>query len=669
MFFFNTTSFNNNNFESFILNNDLGMHIFYVLSFISFFFLVNFCISLRIEISKVRLSLLSFISLIFIFFFIFINYRFIFLNFNEFILFDTNSLTETKNFTNLFLNTLNFNVFETTFRENYFFIFSVLLASFFLLFLFLGFSDQQFLNQNKNFEFIWLLWLFFISAILLFLSWTFIEVFICLECLSFCSYILISLERSKKLSSISGIRYLIISAVPSVFLLLGIILIYKKNISFDLNFLDFIINSSNNIEFLSTKYNYPLNPTEWLESQNFTQSNISGKNILYIDVNPDAPYAELFINKTKNFTHKNFAENLFLNLTTQESFFNLTNTTYFYTLIFISIFFILSNLSFKLTAAPFHFWAPVIYNNGLLSSVIFLNVFLKLVIFLFLIIFINLTNNFFDNEIKMLILVFALLSFIFGSGGAINERFIKRFFVYSSMVDVGFILLLFSFYNLEKIKNILLYILIYNLSSMTIWFFLLCVRKHTKFITNLTNILNNNITLKFIFSFIIFSMAGIPPFAGFFIKYNVLKDILNFENFFISFFILFITILTLFYYLRLIKIIIFDEINFNITTNLKNNNFKFLIFGFLFNILIFFLILMQESFIIFFDKLVLQLFMENFTITNPTSQAEESFKILDKTIIVISPEEQARQFYVGFVNRTNTFLETFHRIDVTKQNF
>jgi NADH:ubiquinone oxidoreductase subunit 2 (subunit N) len=70
-----------------------------------------------------------------------------------------------------------------------------------------------------------------------------IEVFIALECLSFCSYILISLERSKKLSSISGIRYLIISALPSALLILGIIFLYKQNVSFDLKFLE-LTNSS-----------------------------------------------------------------------------------------------------------------------------------------------------------------------------------------------------------------------------------------------------------------------------------------------------------------------------------------------------------------------------------------------------------------------------------------
>jgi|GEM_PF-5376006 NADH:ubiquinone oxidoreductase subunit 2 (subunit N) len=65
-----------------------------------------------------------------------------------------------------------------------------------------------------------------------------IEIFIALECLSFCSYILISLERSKKLSSISGIRYLIISALPSALLILGIIFLYKQNVSFNLTFIE-----------------------------------------------------------------------------------------------------------------------------------------------------------------------------------------------------------------------------------------------------------------------------------------------------------------------------------------------------------------------------------------------------------------------------------------------
>ena len=78
---------------------------------------------------------------------------------------------------------------------------------------------------------------------------------------------------------------------------------------------------------------------------------------------------------------------------------------------------------------------------------------------------------------------------------------------------------------------------------------------------------------------------------------------------------------------------------------------------------------MQESFIIFFDKLVLQFFMENFTVQNNLIQ-DTNANINNLTeIVVVSPEEQARQFYAGFVNRTNSFLETFHQIDISKQNF
>ncbi len=484
-----------------------------------------------------------------------------------------------------------------SFRGSQFFILSSFFCLFFLMLLFVGFSDQQFLNQNKNFEFIWLLWLFVISGLLLLMTdFNLIEVFIALECLSFCSYILISLERSKKLSSISGIRYLIISALPSALLILGIIFLYKQNVSFDLTFIE--LTNTNDFMLGKDVINNALEDKEltfWQkESQKpLVQSLGTSTQVIFNNVESKKLFDQIF-----NFN--NFIVNENDKFLVQFQNFNII---YFYTLILISLFFIISNLSFKLSAAPFHFWAPVIYNNGLLSSVIFLNILLKLVIFLFLIVFVGAISNLMEYEIKNLFLFFALMSFFFGAGGAINERFIKRFFVYSSMVDVGFILLVFSFYDLNKVKNILLYLLIYNLSSMIIWFFLLVVRKHTKFLTNLSNILNNNNLMKFIFSFVIFSMAGIPPFGGFFIKYNILKDIVNSENMWLSFIVLLFTILTLFYYLRLIKIVMFDNINNTKASNIKNNNFKYILFALLLNFVVFFLIFMQESFLIIFDEI------------------------------------------------------------------
>jgi NADH:ubiquinone oxidoreductase subunit 2 (subunit N) len=86
-------------------------------------------------------------------------------------------------------------------------------------------------------------------------------------------------------------------------------------------------------------------------------------------------------------------------------------------------------------------------------------------------------------------------------------------------------------------------------------------RKNIKFLTNLKIILANNFFLNLIFAINIFSMAGIPPLAGFFIKFDVLYYVLYSSNFYLTFFILLITVINFFYYLRLIKIVYFESIN------------------------------------------------------------------------------------------------------------
>lgn len=573
----------NFNFE--IFETEVGFILPTLVCLILFIFLIKFCLSLRIEVSKVRLSFLSFISFFFLVIFLIVGIPTLFTksSFYDF-------YTECSNYISyneIFNQSIN-EASVTTYRENYFIIFAIFLFVFFMILLFLSFSDFQFIDQSKNFEFIWLLWLFFISSILLILSWNFIEIFICLECISFCSYILISLERFKKLSSTSGIRYLIISSIPSVFLLLGIILLYKKDASYDLFFTNFVDTSISN-----TQLSWLVNLSESQNSdsiENFLKNNYIFNSLSIFPNNNN-----IILNYNNDFENfSNYSINSFNNI----------QITYFYSLVLVSLIFIFSNLFFKLSAAPFHFWAPVIYNNGSLGGVIFLNIFLKIVIFIFFIILNNVFINYFENEISNMIIFFALTSFIFGSIGAISERFIKRFFVYSSMVDVGFILVMFSFYSIEQIKNILLYIVIYNLSSMTIWFFFMCMRNQTKFITNLNNMLNNNLTLKLLFSFVIFSMAGLPPFAGFFIKYNVMKDLLDFEAYMFAMFVFTMTIVSLFYYLRLIKILFFDKARGYQYVNLKNIKFKSILFILTFFILTFFIVILPESLVLIFDSVL-----------------------------------------------------------------
>lgn len=108
------------------------------------------------------------------------------------------------------------------------------------------------LYHNKDFEFTFLILLFFVSSFCLFLCTDLISIFITLECLSLCSYVLIGLERKNKLNAITGIRYLILSTIPSSFFILGCIFLFEyygtfvqKNLEILIEFND-VTNEVNN---------------------------------------------------------------------------------------------------------------------------------------------------------------------------------------------------------------------------------------------------------------------------------------------------------------------------------------------------------------------------------------------------------------------------------------
>ena len=309
-----------------------------------------------------------------------------------------------------------------------------------------------------------------------------------------------------------------------------------------------------------------------------------------------------------NFNFNNFLTNnpLYQNLfNNSDLFFNESNFTflsYFIISIILILVFLIINFSFKVTAAPFHIWAPTIYNEGTLSSVIFLSIFTKLVLFLFAINLFDVYLGFLRETWIYIFLILGLLSIIIGSFSAINEKFIKKFFVYSSMIDVGFLFLAFSFFpNLQAYGYIFLYLFVYNLSSLIIWFFISYIRNDTKFLTNLISILNKSWPIQFIFSLVIFSMAGIPPFAGFFIKLNILIGLESTERNALVFLVLLFTILSLFYYLRLIKIIQFDNISFDFFTNFVKPNVLFFASLFIF-ILIFFIFFVNQNLLVIFQE-------------------------------------------------------------------
>lgn len=535
---------------------------------ISLMFLIIFFLNFLIEenINKVK-----YIHLIVVFFFFCLIFNSEFY-LNSFFLdnFSNNDTTE------IFYNLIDEN---KLFYCHFIFFASIII----LTILFFGFYQNTLMKYSKDFEFTFLILLFFISSLCLFFSTQFIEVFICLECISFCSYVLIGMERVNKLNAITGIRYLILSTIPSCLVILGGIFIYENYGSFILNNVELFLESfapiNNDVSFFEnvTLFN-------GLKSVPIT-SEINGY----------------------WFDHLTSLESL----SQLVGFENLVLHDYFLVSIYLAIIMVLINLLFKITGAPFHVWAPVIYNQGPLSSVTFLATFSKFIIVLFLI---NLftTIFYFAKPIWSYVFLFvSLLSVWCGMIGAFSQQFIKKFFIYSSMTDVGFLLLGCTFYNIENQKSLFNYLFIYTLSSLLVWFSFLYLQRDTKFLVNLQSILSKNPILTLIFSLNIFSLAGIPPFGGFFIKLDILIHLVTSSHFFIALLLLLLTVINFYYYLRLIKILYFETYSFE-KLNKESNKIKYeklLIFVILIHIVCFYEFFTQDIFLFLFDDFMKTMYL------------------------------------------------------------
>lgn len=226
----------------------------------------------------------------------------------------------------------------------------------------------------------------------------------------------------------------------------------------------------------------------------------------------------------------------------------------------VSLGFLMGTLLYKIKGAPFHIWAPTIYTRMPTSSMVILITTFTLIFSLYF--FQLFFSIFFMYEIlfSQIFLVAGLLSLIFGFLGAFDQKILKKFFVFSSIGHVAF--LLFTFITQSTFKNgtlLLVYLLIYILSTILLWYLITFNNLKIDFLSNLLKKIKTNNFFYFIFIIIVFSMSGIPPLAGFYVKFDVLSILMNSNEFFILFLSLLITVASFYYYLRLLKISTFEN--------------------------------------------------------------------------------------------------------------
>ena len=226
------------------------------------------------------------------------------------------------------------------------------------------------------------------------------------------------------------------------------------------------------------------------------------------------------------------------------------------------IVFILVGLSFKISAVPFHMWAPDVYEGSPTSVTLFFAIVPKIaaltafVRFLY-IPFINLIDQW-----QSILIFLSIASMIFGAVAAIGQKNLKRLVAYSSIGHIGYTLAGLSVGTNEGIQSSIVYISIYIVMNLGLFSCLLMMKRDDQYfetIDDLSGLSKNHPLLSVSLLVILFSLAGIPPLAGFFAKFYVFKSVIEQSMYFLAIVGLLSTVIAAFYYLRIIKVIYFDE--------------------------------------------------------------------------------------------------------------
>ena len=226
------------------------------------------------------------------------------------------------------------------------------------------------------------------------------------------------------------------------------------------------------------------------------------------------------------------------------------------------IVFILVGLAFKISAVPFHMWAPDVYEGSPTSVTLFFAIVPKIAA---LTVFIRFLYVPFFNMIEQwqpIVIFLSIASMIFGAVAAIGQKNLKRLVAYSSIGHIGYALAGLAIGTNDGIQSSIVYICIYLVMNLGLFSCLLMMRRNDQYfetIDDLSGLSKNHPVLSLSLLVILFSLAGIPPLAGFFAKFYIFKSVIEQSMYFLAIVGLLSTVIAAFYYLRIIKAIYFDE--------------------------------------------------------------------------------------------------------------
>jgi NADH-ubiquinone oxidoreductase chain 2 len=390
-------------------------------------------------------------------------------------------------------------------------------------------------DQYRIIEYPLILLFCIMGVIFLILSSDLISVFLSIELQSYSLYLISSIYRNSESSITAGLTYFLLGGLSSCIILLGISLIYINYGNTNIENIYIINNIFNSLK--NNVYN--------------TEIYIYNINIIY----------------------------LYLYMYTQ----------YLYVQIALAI--ISIGLLFKISAAPFHFWSPDVYDAipTIVTTFVAIVPKISILILLYNISYYTYNDNWIGLSWSNTLIISSILSFIIGSVLGLVQYRIKRLFAYSTISHIGFMLLGLSINNLESIRALFFYIMQYTISNLNTFLILLIMgnslytyvtnqkydireREYSpiQLLTQLKGFFYINPMLSISLSLTFFSFIGIPPLIGFFGKQMILTAAID-KGFIFTVIIAIITsVISAVYYLILIKNIYFQKSDYKLNNKIFN---------------------------------------------------------------------------------------------------
>ena len=224
--------------------------------------------------------------------------------------------------------------------------------------------------------------------------------------------------------------------------------------------------------------------------------------------------------------------------------------------------FILAGLVFKISAAPFHMWTPDVYEGAPTPVTAFFAVAPKVATMALILRLVMTPFEPAAADWQQVIVFVSIASMAVGSFAAIGQRNFKRLMAYSSIGHMGFALVGLAAGTAEGVQGVVLYLAIYVAMTLGSFAVILTMKRNgqpTEQVSDFAGLSRTNPVLAFFFAMLLFSLAGVPPLAGFFAKFYVFTAAIKAGLFTLSVIGVLTSVVGAFYYLNIVKVMYFDE--------------------------------------------------------------------------------------------------------------